>query len=347
MRIPFANVLKLRPVIEIDLRWRDFVSALFCIIRPKHTEQPWPQPGSQTCFSVRSGFNQLLSTLELPHGSEVILGPITIPDMVSIISANGLTPKFVDLDPKTYGPCANMIEASLNENVKAILVTQLFGRHFSLEPIAQKIKDQDIFLIEDCAQAFDGNYKGSSFANACIFSFGPIKKHTALGGGKVFVREESIGKHLEASLKKLPRVSEIWFLKQIFKYAFLKILSSPPFYGFLNQLAKNMKIEPDKLLYKLSRSFGGAELNQKLKFQLPEGANAFLNKRLSLLIEQQDLFNKKPWVKIVQTPNRQLFVRECHKKGISASVQLGSIRCLSPKGACPNAEDILQSIAFQ
>ena len=346
MKFPLVNLLKLRPVIQIDLRWRDFFSALICIIKPKHKEQAWPYPGSQTCFSVRSGFDQLLAILKLPKGSEVILGAITIPDMIAIITANGLIPKFVDLDPITHQPSMIEIEQALNENVRVILVTQLFGRHFSLDKIAQKIKNRSIIVIEDCAQAFNGTYKGSPFADACIFSFGPIKKHTALGGAKIFIKNETLAKQFEASLNRLPTISETWFFRQIIKYSMLKALSSPPFYGILNQISKYMNIDPDKLLYKLSRSFGGADINKKLKFKLPRGASAFLNKRLSLLQQSKNRVNNKPWVRIVSTANKKQFVEDYHSKGLPASHQLGSLKYLSPKGSCPNAERILESIAF-
>ena len=51
-----------------------------------------------------------------------------------------------------------------------------------LQPFAEKAQEHGLLLWEDCAQAFDGRYAGHPEADAVMFSFGPIKTATALGG---------------------------------------------------------------------------------------------------------------------------------------------------------------------
>ena len=47
--------------------------------------QCWPQPQQMfPCLSVRTGFDLLWKSLELPVGSEVLMSAMTIPDKVPI-----------------------------------------------------------------------------------------------------------------------------------------------------------------------------------------------------------------------------------------------------------------------
>ena len=50
-----------------------------------------------TTLSVRTGFDLLLRSLNLPKGSEVICSAVTIKDMIKIIQLHGLIPVPVDL----------------------------------------------------------------------------------------------------------------------------------------------------------------------------------------------------------------------------------------------------------
>src|SRR6202022_1019064 len=91
---------------RLDIRFRDFASALVACAWARNAERltieleaAW-SPGAQglACRSVRSGFHLLLSELDLPAGSEVLVSAVTHPDMVRILEAHGLVAVPVDLD---------------------------------------------------------------------------------------------------------------------------------------------------------------------------------------------------------------------------------------------------------
>jgi dTDP-4-amino-4,6-dideoxygalactose transaminase len=83
---------------RLDIRFRDFAYALAACAWAHSAERlttgleaAW-SPGGQglACRSVRSGFHLLLSALDLPAGSEVLVSAITHPDMIRILEAHRL-----------------------------------------------------------------------------------------------------------------------------------------------------------------------------------------------------------------------------------------------------------------
>ena len=64
-------------------------------------------------LSVRTGFDLLLRTLNLPHGTRVLMTSVTIRDMYKIVVAHGLVPVPVDLDPDTLAPKPGALQVSV------------------------------------------------------------------------------------------------------------------------------------------------------------------------------------------------------------------------------------------
>ena len=143
------------------------------------------------CLSVRSGFDLWLSAINLPAGSEVLVSAITIPDMLRIIQDHGLVPVPVDVDPDHLAVDPASLEQGLSPRTRAILVAHLFGTRQPLDEVAKFARRHDLLLIEDCAQAFVGtSFTGDSEADVSMFSFGPIKTATALGGALLRVADK-------------------------------------------------------------------------------------------------------------------------------------------------------------
>ncbi len=59
----------------------------------ERAERTWSTAGdSVACLSARSGFDLLLSALDFPVGSEVLVSAVTIPDMVGSFGTTGWSP---------------------------------------------------------------------------------------------------------------------------------------------------------------------------------------------------------------------------------------------------------------
>ena len=53
---------------------------------------------------ARTGLHAVLAAMRLPHGSKVLMTPITIGPMLEVIRSLGLQPEFVDIELETFGP---------------------------------------------------------------------------------------------------------------------------------------------------------------------------------------------------------------------------------------------------
>ena len=84
---------------QLDLSYRDLGAALAFCLRPgwkRHRlesdlEQLWSDKvDTVVALSVRTAFDAWLKAINLPHGSEVIVSGINIPDMARILEHHGL-----------------------------------------------------------------------------------------------------------------------------------------------------------------------------------------------------------------------------------------------------------------
>src|SRR5438034_5091111 len=82
---------------RLDIRPGHLVRAAALMTRTDATraagevQRTWSPDGSAlACYSVRSGFHLLLTTIDLPPGSEVMFSAVTHPDMPRIALHHGL-----------------------------------------------------------------------------------------------------------------------------------------------------------------------------------------------------------------------------------------------------------------
>ena len=112
------------------------------------------------------------------------------------LNALGALPRYMEVDFSTRLVSLAEVARALNEDVRAVVVTHLYG--LAVPELAQiaTLCRQKVALLEDCAQAhgarIDGRQVGS-FGDAAAFSFYPTKNLGALGdGGAVATHREDI-----------------------------------------------------------------------------------------------------------------------------------------------------------
>src|SRR5215211_8161039 len=94
---------------QLDIGWSDLAFGVFQVVlarsRPTGRAivgEDWlPPQEAILSLSVRSGLDLLLTALELPAGSEMIVSAVTIQDMVRIIEHHRLVPVPVDVNGQT------------------------------------------------------------------------------------------------------------------------------------------------------------------------------------------------------------------------------------------------------
>jgi dTDP-4-amino-4,6-dideoxygalactose transaminase len=152
---------------------------------------------------VASGTDALilaLKALGFGSGDEVMTVSHTAVATVAAILAVGATPVLVDIDEDylTLDPAA--LDAAATSRSKAVIAVHLYGQSADLDPILSFARRHRLAIIEDCAQACGGRYRGQrlgSIGDIGCFSFYPTKNLGAIGdGGIIFTREPKIAERV-------------------------------------------------------------------------------------------------------------------------------------------------------
>ena len=110
-----------------------------------------------------------LKALEVGTGDEVIVTPRTFIASVSSIVNAGAVPIFADVDCDSQNITAATINAVLTPKTKAIITVHLAGWPCEMDSIMELANRNNLYVIEDCAQAHGARCKGR-----CVGSIGHI-----------------------------------------------------------------------------------------------------------------------------------------------------------------------------
>lgn len=275
---------------RIDIDWRDLVAGMLYGLTPADRQaiearlsDDWMSPeGSIACLSVRSGLDLLFQSLRLPRNSQVVMSCLTIPDMPKIIRKHHLVPVPVDLDMWRVAPKLEQLEAAITSDTQAILVAHLFGGRIDMDPIIDLARQHDLLVIEDCAQAFVGEgYRGDDRADVSMFSFGPIKTNTALGGAMLRVRNPRLLERIRNNHAKRPMQTRGAFVRRMFKYAFVKTLSTRFISSAVARSCRLLGTDHDGLATSLARGFAGPNFFKRIRKQPSTPLLQLMHRRLS------------------------------------------------------------------
>src|SRR6202790_2099561 len=129
-----------------------------------------------------------LKAIGIRPGDEVIAPAYTWEGTVGPVLLVNALPVFVDIDPETYCLDAKLIEQAITPKTKAILPVHLGMRFADMDEILRIAAKHDLKVIEDCAHAHGGKWKGKgagSMGDLGAFSFQSSKLITSGEGGAV------------------------------------------------------------------------------------------------------------------------------------------------------------------
>jgi perosamine synthetase len=272
---------------HIDIGWSDlaftvggFLGADGAKAR-RDIARHWPADVSTVpCLSVRTAFDALLAVQKPAPGDEIVMSGVNIAGMKEIAIAHGVTVKAVDIYVDTLAPSADAVAAAMSERTRLILVAHLFGGRIDLAPYV-RFRSENVLLVEDCAQAWTPEFRGSPEADISLFSFGPIKTITALGGAVAVLRDPGLAAALSAHLAGHPVNGNGWFARRIAKHAALKLVSHPLSYGVIYRLMRLAGIDFEEKMGAMARGFGKDGLLPKIRRQPPDVLLRLLARRLS------------------------------------------------------------------
>jgi perosamine synthetase len=274
--------------LRFDISWCDLCSGVAaCFFQFKRDrlqtecEHIWAKPDEVlVCSSVRSGFDLLLTALKLPTGSEVLLSALTVPDMPRIVRQHGLVPIPIDLSVDGFSPCIDSLERAVTSNSRVLVVAHLFGAKVDLSPIVAIAKHYKLLLVEDCAQSFSrSSFHAVGDVDVSMYSFGPIKTATALGGGVLRVRDgNALGRmrELQSNYRTQSRTTYGW---RIAKYGVLKALANRRVLGMLAHLVRLSRLNADRLVGNLARNYATRRLLKQLRRKPSAPLLAMLRRR--------------------------------------------------------------------
>ena len=147
------------------------------------------------CCNGTVALHLALSALNLKKGDEVIIPDFTIISCANAALYNQLNPVFVDVEKETWCIDPNQIEAKITERTKAIMPVHIYGQPCKMDEINHIAKKNNLFVIEDAAEAHGALYKGKkvgSLSDVAAFSFYSNKIITTGEGGMVVSNNQAI-----------------------------------------------------------------------------------------------------------------------------------------------------------
>ncbi|MEK7594268.1 MAG: DegT/DnrJ/EryC1/StrS family aminotransferase [Patescibacteria group bacterium] len=153
--------------------------------------------GIDNAVSVSNGTVALhiaLLALGIGPDDEVIVPTLTYIASVNAITYVGAKPVFIDSLESTWQMDPEDIARKITDKTKAIMVVHLYGQPCDMDSIAAIAKDNDLKIIEDCAEAIGGMYNGQHVGNVgdvAAFSFFGNKTITTGEGGMVLSNDRA------------------------------------------------------------------------------------------------------------------------------------------------------------
>jgi dTDP-4-amino-4,6-dideoxygalactose transaminase len=151
--------------------------------------------GSKHCVGLANGLDALwiaFRILGIGPGDEVLVQGNTYIASVMGITINGATPVFVEPD-EFFNIDTKLLEKHLTERTKAVLAVHLYGQASKMDDIVAFCKENNLRLVEDCAQSHGACYDGKctgTFGDIGCFSFYPSKNLGGFGDGGAIVTND-------------------------------------------------------------------------------------------------------------------------------------------------------------
>jgi perosamine synthetase len=137
-----------------------------------------------------------LTALGIKHGDSVITTPASFVATANAILHSGGTPKFADIDLRTYDIDPERAKAAVENHTRAVIPVHLYGFPADVDSMNKVAEKRELAVVEDACQAHGASYKGrraGGLGDVGCFSFYPSKNMTVAGdGGMLVTNDEKI-----------------------------------------------------------------------------------------------------------------------------------------------------------
>lgn len=162
-----------------------------------------------TCANGTDALQMVLMAWGIKEGDAVFVPSFTFMSTAEVVSLEGATPVFTDIELNTFNMCAESLEKQILKVIeegkltpKAIIPVDLFGQPANYDKILPIAKKYNLLVLEDGAQGFGGSINGKmacSFGDAATTSFFPAKPLGCYGdGGAIFTDNDELAELLKS-----------------------------------------------------------------------------------------------------------------------------------------------------
>ena len=153
------------------------------------------------CANGTDALQIAMMGLGLEQGDEVITVDFTFAATVEVIALLKLTPVLIDVEKDTFNMDLDALKKAITPKTKAIVPVHLFGQCANMEAILEIAKENNLFVIEDTAQAIGADYtfsdgttkKAGTMGIVGTTSFFPSKNLGCYGdGGAIFTNDDDL-----------------------------------------------------------------------------------------------------------------------------------------------------------
>lgn len=162
---------------ELEKQLADYVGTRHCV----------------TCANGTEAMTLALKTWGIKEGDAVFVPDFTFFSTGEVVTAEGATPVFVDVDPKSFNIDPTDLESRIEATIKkgelapkVIIIVDLFGLPADYPAIRRIADNYGLLILEDGAQGFGGSLNGKrncSFGDISTTSFFPGKPLGCYGDG--------------------------------------------------------------------------------------------------------------------------------------------------------------------
>ena len=189
-----------------DLSYREYISTFRCFRDGmlgmgkyvKVFEELLEKYFNSNVICVSSGTSALhlaLESLNINSKAEVLVPSLTYVATFQAITAAGLKPKPVDVDPLTGNINVNNLKKSYSSKCKVIIPVLYAGNTSNYRDILNWAKEKSLRVVCDAAHAFGSKDKDQlvgSFGDITCFSFDGIKNITSGEGGCIVSKDKNL-----------------------------------------------------------------------------------------------------------------------------------------------------------
>lgn len=149
--------------------------------------------------SATSGLHCAVAATGIGPGDEVIVPPYTMAASATCVLFTGAVPIFADIEDKTFCLDPKEVEKNITPYTKGIVAVNLFGQPAPLDELKAIADKNNLFLIEDNAQAPAAKYKHTftgMVGDAGVFSFNRHKTMQSGEGGVIVCNDDTLAQKM-------------------------------------------------------------------------------------------------------------------------------------------------------